>query len=73
MDENERIAQGKHMTRLHSCPKHPCQLFFLAVRTHPTRKFDVLLGHEIPTLSDLLRGQPNGCCGSKGNEGGFMG
>jgi hypothetical protein len=43
---------------------HPCQLLLLALHIHPTRKFDVLLGHEIQALNDLLRGQPNGRSGS---------
>jgi hypothetical protein len=72
-DGYQGIAEGQQLTRLHSYPMHPCQLFFLALCAHPTRKFDVLLGHELLALNDLARRQPNGGCGSKGNEDGFVG
>ncbi len=51
-DGNERIAEGQQLTHLHLYPRHPCQLLFLALYTHRTSKFEVLLGHELPALSD---------------------
>jgi hypothetical protein len=46
LDGNERFAVEQQLTRLHPCPMHPCQLLLLALHSDPTRKFDVLLGHE---------------------------
>ena len=60
-DGYQGIAEGQQLTRLHSYPMHPCQLFFLALCAHPTRKFDVLLGHELLVLS----APPNGSFGSE--------
>jgi len=35
---------------------HPCQLLLFALHSDLTRKFSVLLGHELSALNDLLRG-----------------
>jgi hypothetical protein len=58
-------VEGQQLTRLHPCPKHPCQLLFLTLYTHPTRKFNVLLGHDLSTVNDPLEGQPKFCNRSK--------
>ena len=51
---SERIAEGKQLARLHLYPMHPCQLFLLALCTHPTRIIQALLGHELSALNDSV-------------------
>ena len=52
LDGDERFAVEQQLTRLHPCPMHPCQLLLLALHSDLTRKFDVVLGHELSVFTE---------------------